>query len=104
MQPVAHERIAGRGLTLCDLILVVGEDQVDAAGMNVERLPQVLHAHRGAFDVPAGPSRTERRLPGLLLGFARLPEGEVPRIILSVFIDINPRAGFEAADIEVSQR
>jgi len=104
VQPVARELFSGRTLALGDLILMMRKDQVDPAGVNVEGLSQVLDAHRGALDVPAGPSRTQRRFPGLLPGFARLPEGEVPRVILAVFIDVNPGARLQAADIEMGKR
>ena len=104
MQPIANERFSRGALTLRDLVFVVRKDQINAAGVNVERLPQVLHAHRRALDVPAGPSRAQRRFPGLLPGFARLPESEVSGIVLAVFIDIDPRARLQAADIEVGQR
>ena len=36
MEPGLDEGLAGRGLALGDLVLVVGEDQVDAAGVDVE--------------------------------------------------------------------
>ena len=55
MEPGAHERQAGRRLRLGDLVLVMGEHQVDAAGVDVEARPEVAHAHGGALDVPAGP-------------------------------------------------
>ena len=45
MQPGAHEWLSGRRLGLRDLILVVGEDQVDATGVDVEAGPEVAHAH-----------------------------------------------------------
>ena len=63
VQPVARERLPGRTLALGDLVFVVRKDQVDAAGVNVERLSEVLHAHRGALDVPAGTSRPQRGFP-----------------------------------------
>ena len=53
----------GRCLGLGDLVLVVREDEVDAAGVDVEARAQVAHAHRGALDVPAGPARPDGRVP-----------------------------------------
>ncbi len=43
-----------RSLRLRDLVLVVGEFQVDPAGVDVEALAEVLEAHGRALDVPAG--------------------------------------------------
>jgi hypothetical protein len=37
VHPVAGERFPGCPLRLRDLVLVVGKDQIDAAGMNVDR-------------------------------------------------------------------
>src|SRR5207237_7159673 len=47
---------------LRNLVFVMREDQVDAAGMNVERLgaatlPDLLERHRGALEVPSGRPR-----------------------------------------------
>src|ERR1700726_4813712 len=55
MEPVANEGLSGCPFALRNLVLVVREDVVDAAGVNVEALAQVLHAHGGALDVPAWP-------------------------------------------------
>ncbi len=60
MQPRPHERLPGRRLALGDLVLVVREDQVDAAGVDVERRAEVGHAHRRALDVPARPALADR--------------------------------------------
>ena len=72
--------------------------------MDVEALAQVLHAHRRALDVPAGPARAERSLPRLLFRLARLPEDEVARIVLAVVIDVDARPGLEALDVEMRKR
>src|SRR2546421_12568685 len=63
VQPIADERLVGGGLALRDLVFVVRKDVVHAAGMDVEALAQVLHAHRRALDVPAGPARAKWSLP-----------------------------------------
>jgi len=39
VEPVVHEPPPRQGLGLGDLVLVVGEDQVDAARVDVEDLP-----------------------------------------------------------------
>ncbi len=68
MHPVPGEGLAGAAAALRDLVLVVGEDEVLPAGVQVERLAEVLHAHRRALDVPARPAPSERRLPLRPLG------------------------------------
>ena len=95
--PDAHEALAGRGLRLRDLVLVVGEDVVDAAAVDVEALTEQGHAHRGALDVPARVSPAEAGVPTDLVGTHRLPEREVPDIFLGVVVGVDPaaRAGHE---------
>ena len=71
MQPRPDERLAGRGLALGDLVLVVREDQVDAAGVDVERLARGASCSSPSTRCasPAGPRRsrcptTARRASG----------------------------------------
>src|SRR6478609_2986475 len=90
MEPRLDEGLAGGGLALGDLVLVVGEDQVDATGMDVERRAEVGHAHRRAFDVPARPARPDRGLPGWLAWFGCLPEREVADVVLAVLVGLDP--------------
>ena len=68
VEPVAGEGLCGGGLGLGDLVLVVGEHQVFAAGVEVEGLAEELHGHGGALDVPAGTACAERGLPAILAG------------------------------------
>jgi len=70
----------------------VGEDEVDAAAVDVEALAQQPDRHGRALDVPAGPARTPGRLPRRLAGLGRLPEGEVDRGTLAL-VDLDPGAG-----------
>ena len=48
VQPVASEAmvVARACLRLCDLVLVMREDEIAAAAVEVERLAQILHRHR----------------------------------------------------------
>src|SRR5688572_13609241 len=74
------------------------KDQVFAAGVNVEGLTQLLHAHGGAFDVPTRTSFTPGCGPngvdlpvGIACGF---PERKVARVLLTVLIRVDrARAG-----------
>ena len=88
VQPVAGERLAGGRLALGDLVLVVRKDVVHAAGVDVEALAEVPHAHRGALDVPAGPAPAPRRVPAdvAVLLVPRLPQREVGEILLLVLV------------------
>src|SRR3989475_10022257 len=68
VQPEAGERLPRRRFGLRDLVFVMGEDQVDAAGVKVERLgattlPDLLERHGGALEVPPWPTPPERRVP-----------------------------------------
>ena len=63
VHPDTGERLAPRGEGLRDLVLVVGEHEVDATGVNRERHAQLALRHRGAFDVPTGTARPPGRVP-----------------------------------------
>ena len=92
MEPRAHERLAGGGLGLGDLVLVVREDEVDAAGVDVEARPEVAHAHRRALDVPARPALAEGRRPAGLARLGALPEREVAHVVLVVLVGLDALA------------
>ena len=81
VQPVPGEAVTGR-LGLRDLVLVVREDQVHPAAVDVERRAQVLGGHGRALQVPAGPPGSPGRLPVRLAGLGRLPQREVARVPL----------------------
>ena len=75
---VRDERLAARRLGLRDLVLVVREDEVRSAAVQLERDAEHGLGHRRALDVPAGPAVAPGRLPvGVLALLARLPEREV---------------------------
>ena len=59
MLPV-HRCVAVRSFGLRDLVLVVREDVVDTAGVQVEALAEVLRAHRRTLDMPARKPATPR--------------------------------------------
>ena len=82
LAPEVRERLAGGALALGDLVLVMGEDEILAASVDVERVAQVLHGHGGALDVPSGPPRSPGTLPRRLARLGTLPQGEVERVAL----------------------
>src|SRR6185369_14030157 len=93
VNPKTNEWFSSRAFGLRDLIFVMRKDQIDTAAVNVERLAEVLHRHRRAFEVPTRTALAKRRLPArLLLLFRLLPQNEVSRVILFVFIRIDSRA------------
>ena len=81
MQPVAGELLAPRRLALRDLVLVVREDEVHAAAVDVEVRAEVARGHRRALDVPAGAPLAPRARPAPGVG-GPLPEGEIERVLL----------------------
>ena len=87
-----HDGVAEGAAALRDLVLVVREDEVEAAGMDVEGLAQVLGAHRRAFDVPARPAAAPRARPARLIVGRGLPQHEVGGVLL-VGRHLDPRAG-----------
>ncbi len=85
VHPGARERPSARRLGLRDLVLVVREDEVRAAGVDREVEAEQLLGHRRALDVPSGPALAPRRRPGRVLALlARLPEREVEPVALAL--------------------
>src|SRR5436190_23194273 len=100
VEPRSNERLPGRSFALGDLVLVMREDQIDAAGVDVERLAEVLHRHRRALDVPARAARADRGLPRGLARFRALPEREVPDVVLAVLVALDPFADAKLVGID----
>src|SRR5439155_6249991 len=83
VDPVPGELFPGRRAGLGDLILMVREDEVLAAPMDVERVAEVLDRHGGAFEVPARTSGTPRTRPRGFTRLRGLPQREVHRAALA---------------------
>ena len=81
VQPVAGEGITGRA-GLRYLVLMVREDEVQSAAVDIELRSQILLRHRRAFDVPSGSTIPPRGGPGGLTRLRALPHREVARIAL----------------------
>ena len=97
VHPVVGEGLAVGSFALCDLVFVVGEDQILTAAVEVKGLAQIVAGHGGAFDVPARSALAPGRIP---VGFARLgslPHGEVQRLFLAV-IDVDACACLQFLD------
>ena len=82
VHPVAGESIPG-GAALRDFVLVVREDQIHSAAMDVEFRPQIGAGHCRAFDMPARTSAPPRRGPRRFAGLFALPQGEVALVTLA---------------------
>ena len=93
VDPVAREWGAGVGAAaLGEFVLVMGEDEVLAAAVDVDCFAQVRADHRAAFDVPPGAAPPPRAVPANLCPDARLPQHKVGGVAL-VGGDLDPRAG-----------
>ena len=104
VHPVAGVLASVRGAGLGDLVGVVGEDQVVAATVDVDRQAQHRLAHSRAFDVPAGtPRQPLRPRPFRLPGLGRLPQDEVGGASL-VVRHLHPRPGQKIVQRPARQR
>ena len=88
------ERLARRALALGDLVFVVREDEILAAAVDIQRLAEVFHAHRRAFDMPARTAHPPWRFPRRLARLLRLPDGEIHRMAL-VRVNVDARAALQ---------
>ena len=99
-----HRRASGCAVGsagLRRLVLVVGEDQVRAAAVDLEVEPEQLLGHRRALDVPARPAAAPGRLPGRVLArLLRLPQREVERVPLALGA-LDPLALIHVVDFAV---
>jgi hypothetical protein len=106
VHPHRHPRVHVEGaLGLGHLVGVVHPHVVDAAGVDVEALAEVLHRHRRALDVPAGEPHAPRGVPLLqprAAGRAELPQGEVGRVALVRHV-LHPPGGLQVVEVEVGE-
>src|SRR5271155_564867 len=89
VKPETDEWLPRERLRLCDLVLVMREDEVFSAGVEIEALAQFLHRHDRALQVPAGASRTYRGIPRSLTRLGSFPQREVARAVFVVFVNID---------------
>src|SRR2546423_1142008 len=105
VQPVVDEPLARRAFRLRDLVLMMREDKVNAAAVYIKRLAEILHGHRGAFDVPAGPAAPDLRVPrGIAPLINRFPEREVARVLFVVLVCVHALAAADDVAREVDLR
>ena len=89
---IRHDVMPEGAAGLRDLVLVMGEDEVDAAAMNVEYFAQMLPAHGRALDVPAGAATAPRAVPAGRCLVRRLPQHEI-HVTALVGCHIDTRTG-----------
>ena len=94
VHPIICERHAVAALALSDLILMVREDEILTAAMNVDRIAEETSYHRRTFDMPARSAMSPRGLPVRLARLCALPESEVHRLFFDL-ADHNSCAGFK---------
>src|SRR5439155_5008614 len=93
VNPEMDERLAGCAFRLRYLVFVVREDQINASAVDVEGLPEILHRHGRAFEVPAGTTLAKRGRPTrLAFFFGRLPQNKVASVSLVVLVDVDSGA------------
>ncbi len=95
VHPVAGEGFFGQALALGNFVLVMGEDEIVAAAVNVDGFAQVVQAHARAFDVPARSSRSPWAFPERLARLGRFPEREIAGEFLTLVL-FQPGAGLAA--------
>jgi hypothetical protein len=103
VQPEAREGLPGEGLRLRDLVFMMRKNQVYAAGVDIQRLAQILNGHHGALDVPSGPAAADGLVPENFAFFRRFPQGEIARVRFFVLVHVDARARANAAEIVVRQ-
>ena len=106
VHPVAGELAAVGTLALGDLVLVVGEDEVLTAAVEVDGLAQMGAAHGAALDVPARTAHAVGALPCGFAGLCGLPDGEVGGVFLQVVLHLAAQlavAALEVVQLEVAQ-
>ena len=104
MHPQAGEAAAREGAAaLGALVLVVREQQVGAAAMDVEIGAEIAPRHCAALDVPTRAAAAPRTLPARQLGRRGLPQHEVARIALVVG-DLYSGAGEQLLRVAPRQR
>src|SRR6185369_179287 len=71
-----------------NLVLVVRKQQIDSASVQIDRIAEMLLAHRTALDVPAWSSGCGVARPGpfhiAVFGLPRFPEREVAAVFFFV--------------------
>src|SRR5690606_19874833 len=91
---VLGERIAaGQALGVRRAELVVGEDQVRTAALDVEAQPQAVQRDHGTFQVPPRTTGAQLGVPGRFSRAGRSPQQRVQRVFLAGAVGIPAALG-----------
>jgi hypothetical protein len=95
MHPALHEKLARGRLGLGDLVLMMRENQIDTASMDIDWGAEIFHGHHRALNMPAWPSFPEFGLPvDISIGLSpTLPQGEIAYVFFLILVGIHPSAG-----------
>ena len=105
VHPIVCEALAMRRFILCNFIFMMRENEVLAAGMNVQLSSTVLRCHNATLRVPARSSFTPRRIPVRFSHLFRLPEHEIGGTLL-LFLSGNlqlPKTGTKLVHVLVGK-
>ena len=106
VHPVAGKLTAVGALALGNLVLVVGEDQVLTAAVQIDGLAQMGAAHGAALNVPARAAHAVGAFPCGLAGLCGLPDGKVGGIFLQIVLHAAAQlavAALQIVQIQVAQ-
>ncbi len=83
MHPVVCKVASVGAFRLCNLVFVVGEDQILTAAVNINGLAEIFPCHCGTFNVPPGSAVAPRGRPERLARFCAFPKAEIHRVFLN---------------------
>ena len=88
MHPVLDELLAGRRFGLRLFALVVREDQVRTAPVEINRRTELAQGEGGTLDMPARTACAPHRVPRRLIRCRGVPQNEVERRLLVRVVDL----------------
>src|SRR5437764_10805640 len=105
MQPVPDESLSCDAFALRDLCFVVRENIIDTAAMNVDLIAEQRRRHCTTFNVPAGTTRSPRRIPFHVAIFfvPRLTQCEVADVFLVVLVVLNSARRLQLGKVEMRE-
>src|SRR6185312_7138144 len=78
MYPVISKRFACISFALGYFVLMVGEDVVDTASMDVKMRAKIFHRHGAALNMPSRETSSPGTIPGhLATGFGYFPQRKI---------------------------
>jgi hypothetical protein len=114
MHPIFGEWFTSICLSLCNLVLMMRENEITSTHMDIDLWPEEFHITSGTLDMPTWSSLEyfflsvycDLYLPRVLsirFLIVCLPEGEVSNLFLVIFIVIYSNTGYHSLHIKVSE-